>query len=323
MKLLFCGLGQIARRHIGLLQKLIPDVQITALRSAGKNPENLPGVQEVFSWSEADKHSFDAALITSPTHQHIAQASECVKRGMPVFMEKPLGASLEGLDDLLAVVEKKNLPVYVAYCFRFHPLVQEFKKRVSGLRILHSRASFSSYMPSWRTKKNYQNSYIVHHGQGGGVILDCSHEIDTLEFLFGEVSKITGTAGRVSGLTVDAEDYADMLVKHPQGTTPLHLDFFSRVTQRYVEVDTADTFYRMDLKDRKIISGQGSTLKEEVFAFDPDIMYAEQLRYFFSHLEAKMPMMNNLADAARLLKVILNFRDCVESGTGPKAWTCP
>ena len=173
---------------------------------------------------------------------------------------------------------------------------------------MHARIVFSSYMPDWRTKKNYQTSYIVRKALGGGVILDCSHEIDLAEYFFGTVKTMEGVAGRASTLTVDAEDYADMILKHPQTITALHLDFFSRVTQRYVEASTAELFLKLDLKQNKIFVGREVDLKETSYVVDRDLMYREQLRYFFDHLASGKPMMNSVPDAARLFEQILAFR---------------
>ena len=54
-----------------------------------------------------------------------------------------------------------------------------------------------------------------------------SHELDMAEYLFGPVTGIQGTLSRVSGLTVDSDDCADLLVSHEWGTTNIHLNSFS------------------------------------------------------------------------------------------------
>lgn len=310
MKILFCGLGQIARRHIEIIQREFTH-EISVLRRPRSTAAGIPGVKELFSWSEVDANSFDAAFITSPTDAHIPQAIECARRGMALFIEKPLGHSEEGLEELIQLAGQKKILTYVAYCFRFHPLAMRFKELLKGQSVLHSNAYFGSYMPGWRTKKDYHNSYTVHRAQGGGVLLDCSHEIDLLEYFFGPVTEISGHAGKVSGLTVDAEDYADMFVRHAAGMTPLHLDFFSRVTRRYLEVDTPAIYLKMDLRKGTIISGREGDLHEERLEIEPDRMYVSQLRYFFEHLAASKPMMNSVPEAARLFKTLLRFRRAV------------
>ena len=45
-----------------------------------------------------------------------------------------------------------------------------------------------SYLPNWR-KTNYENNYSSKK-MGGGVTNDLSHEIDYLQWLFGDIKKI-------------------------------------------------------------------------------------------------------------------------------------
>ena len=305
-KILFVGLGQIARRHIAILQTLFP-CEIYALRTLNKTPCDIPGVQEFYSWGEIEQRTFDAAFITSATFLHIPQAIECACRGIALFIEKPLGSSLERLDNLLLEVETRRLSTFVAYPLRFHPLVLKLKGLLEGKQILHALMIFGGYMPNWRTKKNYRHSYTVFHEQGGGVILECSHELDLAAFLFGPLQHIAGRAGRVSGLTEDAEDYTDILLTHERTAASVHLNFFSRVTERTLTVETNEKTYRLDLKQGVLQWGSEGKLEEELFVGDRDTMYVEQLKYFFENL-GQARMMNDVFEAAPLFEKVLAFR---------------
>ena len=44
-----------------------------------------------------------------------------------------------------------------------------------------------SYLPQWR-KKNYKKSYSSNAKLGGGVSLDLSHEIDYIQWIFGNIN---------------------------------------------------------------------------------------------------------------------------------------
>ena len=59
-----------------------------------------------------------------------------------------------------------------------------------------------------------------------------SHEIDMAQYLFGPVTEIEGTLGRVGGVTVDSDNSADILVSHEWGTTNIHLNSVSEVPRR-------------------------------------------------------------------------------------------
>ncbi len=308
MKLLFCGLGQIAKRHITIIQRHFPHYEIFALRLQNKTSGSIAGVKELYNWAEVNSHAFAAAFITSPTYLHIPQALECACRGIPIFIEKPLGNSLEKLDDLLVEIRIRRISSYVAYNFRFHPLVLKLKEKLAGKKILHARIVFGGYMPNWRTKKDYRQSATVFRTQGGGVILDCSHEIDMAAFLFGSLRRIDGRAGRVSGLTEDAEDFADILLTHERTPATLHLNFFSRVTERTLTVETEENTYHLDLKQGVLRTGNDGALEDEEFTGDRDVMYAAQLKYFFENI-GNPRMMNDLFEAAPLFEKMLAFRN--------------
>ena len=49
---------------------------------------------------------------------------------------------------------------------------------------------------------------MAHKNQGGGVLLDTSHEINYLQRLFGEVKSIHGIVGKFSDLEITSDDLA-------------------------------------------------------------------------------------------------------------------
>ena len=154
MKILICGLGSIGKRHARILQKM-GGHEIFALRTYQGQEKNDLGIKELKSWEEVDRYAFDIALITNPTCLHVTTALECARRRMHLFIEKPIGASLENLDPLLNLVEEKSLTAYVAYPLRFHPVIETLKKRIEGQKILHARATCASFLPEWRSNQNH------------------------------------------------------------------------------------------------------------------------------------------------------------------------
>lgn len=70
-------------------------------------------------------------------------ASQCARRGMHLFIEKPLSDSLKGFSDLLRLTQKKNLTVYIAYCLRFHPVIAKLKELLKGKKVVHARVDLS------------------------------------------------------------------------------------------------------------------------------------------------------------------------------------
>jgi predicted dehydrogenase len=252
--------------------------------------------------------TFDVAVIANPTHLHIETALRCAQHGLHLFMEKPIDCKLKGLDDLIKTVNERELSTYVAYPLRFHPLVRSFKKRLNGRKILHARMICASYLPQWRSRQDYRKSYTCFKEKGGGVFLDMSHEMDMAENLFGPVLELRGKLSRVSGLTFDSEDCADVVLTHWSGTTNIHLNLFSFQPQRFVEVATTEGYLRADFTRSRIIEADREKLNFKEYEIDSDSMYINQLQYFFKNL-GRQDMENNLHQASRLFIKMIQFRE--------------
>lgn len=308
MKILFCGLGSIGKKHAALLQRHFPGYDLFALRTYQGQEKNDLNIQELRSWSEVDLHTFGVAFITNPTSLHLQYALECASRKMNLFIEKPVDQSLSGLEDLLSLVDRHRLTTYVAYPLRFHPVTRELKSILHHQHFLHSRAVCASYLPSWRPNQDHKKSYSSHQKQGGGVLLDLSHDIDLIAYLYGEILEIEGFAGRQSTVTVDSEDYADLLITHPLGKTNLHLDYFCIEPRREIEITTQSSFIKADLIHNTLQINDGKESQLKKFPFEREDMYRDQLSYFFRNIENRK-MENNLFSAADLYKKLITFRE--------------
>jgi predicted dehydrogenase len=278
-------------------------------RSRGKRSlKNELGIPEVYSWAEVKGLNADVAFITNPTFAHIKTARACALLGMHLFIEKPLSNSLEDIDSLEAMCRKKKLTCYVAYCLRFHPVIKELHRLISGKKIHHVRVTCSSYLPFWRKGTDSKNSYSGVKSQGGGVLLDLSHEFDYIKHLFGEIKTIAGVYGKAGTVSLDSEDFADVLLIARQAPRiNLHLNFLSLMDERRIVIDHEQGCVIGDLLQNKVelLKGRKKTTKQ--FTVTRDGYLKEQIEYFFNHLGDPL-IMNSCKEAKQLLKKILRFK---------------
>jgi predicted dehydrogenase len=306
MKILFFGFGSIGQRHARLLAEKYNHT-LFAFRREASNKTNLP-ISELFNWEDVEKHKPDVAFITNPTSLHITSALRFADRGIKLFVEKPLGNSLEGLNELVQVIEKGSLVSYTAYNLRFHPVIQKIRDYLDRGTFLHMSVYCSSYLPLWRPKVNVRESYSARSSMGGGVILDLSHELDYTEYLLGKIGSISGDYSRRSSLTDDAEDWADMLLQCEKGPVNIHINFFSHMKQRVLRLDFTEFTLEADLIGGTIHEYKNETIANR-FSFDcsGDFTYIKQLEYFFDNIDNHR-MMNNVPEAAKLLHKIVEFK---------------
>jgi predicted dehydrogenase len=307
MKLLFIGLGSIGKRHARLIKQNY-DHELFALRT-GNVELGVNGITELYRWEEVFNLNPDVAFITNPTFLHIETAIKCAERGMKIFLEKPLGNSLEGLDELVKIVTFNKTPSMVAYNLRFHPIIQEIKKYMAENSFLHMRIKCTSYLPNWRPTQNYTEGYSVRSDMGGGVILDLSHEIDYANYLLGNIISIEGDFSKRSSLTRDTEDYADLLLDTEKGPAIIHINFLSHQRQRIIEVDFDEMSIHADLNSGIIVEYCKERIVKEIkFDYEIDDTYLKQLKYFFANINNPF-MMNNIVEASNLFKKIIKFRE--------------
>lgn len=308
MRIIFFGLGSIGQRHAKILLENYSH-DLYTFRSGANGDANSLGIKEIYSWEEVKDLKPDIAFITNPTFLHIETAIKCAEIRCRLFIEKPIDKSTEGLDKLIKLVEEKNLVTYVAYNLRFHPVIQNLKEYLKEKKPLYARVVCTSFLPCWRPNTDYFKSYSANKAMGGGVILDLSHEIDYVDYLFGRIKKISGNFAKLGNVTVDAEDYADVLVVSGDIPVNIHLDFLSQLRQRYIQIDIEGLTVVGDLINAEIKEYEGEAVKNNIrLKYERGQEYEEQLEYFFDNID-NPKMMNNLIEAADLFKNITAFKN--------------
>jgi len=310
MKVIIFGIGSIGRRCAKLLQRN-KQLQLYAFRTKkGDCPggEQLP-IKEVYSWQEVDCIKPAVAFITNPTSLHVDTAIDCANRGMNLFIEKPLSNTSQRIDQLLKIIKGNSLTTYVAYGLRFHPVIEKLKDYIKKNQVLHLSIKATSYLPAWRKAVNHLESYSANKKMGGGVILDLSHELDYLHFLSGGIRQLRGQFGRVSNVTVDAEDYADILVETACGPANVHINFCSHLHQRLVRIDFKNISVVGDIINNTVCEYKDNKItKDYLFKSSRDDVYKKQLDYFFDNI-GNSQMMNNILEAVDLFKLICDFKE--------------
>ena len=74
------------------------------------------------------------------------------------------------------------------------------------------RCEISHYLPSWRPECDYRQGVSGRGELSGGALLELSHEIDYLRWIFGEAVWVNATLSRQSRLEIDVEDTAHLVI---------------------------------------------------------------------------------------------------------------
>lgn len=307
MKVLFCGLGAIGQRHAKILQEKYR-YELYAFRSEKNGKKNSLGIKELFSWEEVVLLKPDIVFITNPTSLHIETAIKCAALGCKLFIEKPIGSNLNNLDKLIDIVQRYKITTFIAYPLRFHPILIKLKQYFKKHKFLHLRAVCTSYYPLWRPNQDYLKKYSANKNLGGGVILDLSHELDYVSYLLGDILRINGEFSKRSNITVDTEDWTDMLITADLGPANIHINFLSHQRQRFIQIDFEDISVVGDIITSEIREYKKEKLiKHKSFDIPGNYMYEQQIKYFFKNLN-NPTMMNSLIDAEKIYRKIIRFK---------------
>ena len=242
LKICIIGYGSIGRRHAQNLQKL--GVENILIFRTGKAHPDAPNYDKklnfFYNFEEVISQKPDAMFICNTTNLHSEYALKAVKNRCHVFIEKPIGNNLNHMEKIKYYLDNYKLISAVGYMMRFDPLVLQAKDIIENNKLGNITSAifeWGTHLPSWHKWEDYSQSYAAKKDLGGGLILTCSHEIDLIRFLLGDIQKIMAYGGKKSYLNIEVEDHVDILSKHENGITSyLHLDWFQQPEHRTFKI---------------------------------------------------------------------------------------
>ncbi len=213
-RVLIVGFGSIGKRHYSIIKRLLPESIVKILRHS-KN-KSIPG-DDNFLYSIDDALAFlpQIAVIASPSPFHIHIAQTLAENKIHLLVEKPLSDKSTEVNRLIKTCLKNNLILSVGYNLRFLPSLQYFRNAIiTSLigRVLSVRSEVGQYLPSWRSEIDYKDSVSAQKRLGGGVLLELSHELDYLCWIFGDIEWVTALLCKQSNLDIDVEDTAHLVI---------------------------------------------------------------------------------------------------------------
>ncbi len=339
MRVLFVGLGGIGQRHLRNFRRVVGDaLDPIAYRVRGDSPvltdtlEVEPGadlgtkygLRTFDDLSRAFDESPELVIVSNPSSFHVATARAAVRRGLNVFVEKPLAHSADGVADLVAEAEKAGVVGLVGYQLRFHPCLEHveaiLREKLLG-RVLSVRAHVGEYLPGWHKYEDYRQMYAARADLGGGVILSQIHEFDYLYWLFGMPSRMFTCGGHLSDLELDVEDVAStvMQIELEGNAVPVQLqqDYVQRPPSRGLEIVGTRGRLALDLIATRLVRyGETGEVAEtfEPAAFQRNDLFLAQTRHIVSCLRGAEKPRVSLRGGARSLLLALASRASMERG---------
>ena len=301
LKVLFVGVGSIAKRHIRNLYRIAGKRELSITVDAfrrGINTIPADGVNKEYTELSDVPCDYDAIFITNPTGQHLDTLKQFHNKGKNFFIEKPV-VSLTQLKEAGEFRLYPDHVYYVACPLRYSPVIQYIKNHVELDSVISIRSISSSYLPDWRAGKDYRVTYSAHKDMGGGVSIDLVHEWDYLTYLFGWPKKVECMMGKKSSLEIVSEDYAVYIAEYKDKLLELHLDYFGRKTIREIQLFTREDTIIGDIANNKI---RYLLRGEEInFSEGRDDYQIRELEYFLDAITGQVKTGNCYLHGIRVL----------------------
>lgn len=157
----------------------------------------------------------DAAIIATPNHNHFAMGMECLKRGHPCLIEKPITDDLAQGLGLVEAFEAANIPMLVGHHRRYHPFVAQTQALMASGDIGHPVCA--SMIWAVRKPDSYFEAGPWRLGADGGpIMINFIHEVDLMRCLFGELIEVNAmSSNRQRQNTI--EDTAGIIMRFESG----------------------------------------------------------------------------------------------------------
>lgn len=302
------------------LSALVPQVRFDILREACR-PASVEGLAGEVSVSTTLEEALDKRpslmVVASPSSMHLRPLLAAIEHGIPFYAEKPVVTMADDVAALRQALARnpRVLPNLVGCNLRFLPSLQRLRLLVAKGelgRVVRAGFEAGQWLPDWRPQQDYRRSYSASRALGGGVLFDLIHEIDAARWLLGDFAGVQAVATRASGLEIETEDCATLLLSRPEGPiASVQLDYVSRrPVRRYTLVgDRATAEWDLPRKSLTVSYPDGvRALEFGADAFDVPRTYPAAMRELLEAIEQARPTSQPLEEGLAALELVMRAR---------------
>ena len=214
------GLGKIARKFAEDLHR-VDDAKLVAVGSrslerARAFADDFGAEHAAGSYEETfDGPRIDAVYIATPHTGHRELTLLCLRRGIPVLCEKPLGLNYAEVEEMVAAARESGTYLMEALWSRFIPSILEMKELLDAGEIGDLEGLRADFGFRGQPREDFDRDRLYNPALGGGALLDIGiYPIWLAQFLFGAPEGMEATA-RLTELGADVD--TQVTLRYPGG----------------------------------------------------------------------------------------------------------
>ncbi len=216
-KLAVIGAGLIGREHCQLINA---DQHSELVGIADPMPEakvfaDQLGVPWFANYTAMlDTVSVDGAVVALPNTLHKPAGLDCLERGIPCLIEKPIAENLSSAMSLVNASENTGVPVLVGHHRRHSPDIRKAREIVRGGRL----GDLVAVNGMWLCDKpdSYFEADWRKQPGGGPLLINLIHEIDCLRYIVGEIAEVRAFTSNATR-QFDVEDTLSVSLRFDNG----------------------------------------------------------------------------------------------------------
>ena len=327
MNIAVIGVGSIGKRHLKTLSSLASEENIKEIRCFDQNYERAEEAKnnnkniKVSKTIEDAVQNVDIVFLCVPTSLHYDVWAEIKKLGdFNYFIEKPLSHTFNNCDEMIFHQKRIKKHALIGYMLRLHPVLNRAKTLIQENtvgKVLSVRAESGFYLPFWHPWEDYRDFYMSWKVGGGGALLDTSHEIDYLMWMFGDIAYAQGYTQTISDLEMTADDYTACLFEFKNGIMgELHLDLLQPEETRYLKVVGSNGVLIADLISNTVTHNtiDDTNWKTEQIEVSFDDIYEEEVRNVIKCIRGEKSKTTSIDEAAKVMQIVEAIRRSSSNG---------
>lgn len=316
---LVVGMGSIGQRHLRLVRERLPRAKIMVLRHG--SCDELIGDADLCTTSLKEALIFapQIAIIATPAPFHCETAIALAEVGAHLLVEKPIATTALEARSLATAANSAGVVLQVGYNLRYLDTLAAFREALFGGqigRVASVRAEVGQHLADWRPGVDWRKSVSARADLGGGALLELSHELDYLRWVFGDACGVAAWFGQQGGLGVDVEDTVHLILKFcaptphdASGVAPaasVSMDFIRRDPVRKCVAIGEDGTLVWDgiASDVRLIRPDGSEALISSTRPDRDASYRAQINAFLESAAHGADVAVSAKDAVAVMELV-------------------
>ena len=132
------GVGHWGKNHARAYKELCQEGVVDAVQICDANEARLVELSNALGIPGTSDYrrilgapGIQAVSIATPSGTHYQVARTCLEAGKDVLVEKPLTMNVAEAEELVSIAGQNNRILMVGHVFRYHPAVQELRRRIN------------------------------------------------------------------------------------------------------------------------------------------------------------------------------------------------